>query len=87
MASLRDKIRETAALLERSSETARWAAWIKFAYGRELVMWGTDEERERGIGEIVAAAELLDEVRIAITEERRLAKVRTDPRIRALAKS
>jgi class 3 adenylate cyclase len=85
-ASLRDKIREAGALLERSAETARWAAWIKFAYGRELVMWGGEAERERGIAELLAAADLLEEVRVAITEERRLAKVRTDPRIQALAR-
>ena len=84
--SLRDKLREAGALLERSTETARWAAWIKLAYGRELVMWGNEAEREKGITEIVAAAELLDEVRIAIVEERRIAKVRTDPRIKALSK-
>lgn len=84
--SLRDKLREAGALLERSTETARWAAWIRFAYGRELIMWGNDAEREKGITEIVAAAELLDEVRIAIIEERRIAKVRTDPRIKALSK-
>lgn len=84
--SLRDKLREAGALLERSTETARWAAWIRLAYGRELIMWGNEAECEKGITEIVAAATLLDEVRIAVTEERRLAKVRNDPRIKALSK-
>ena len=84
--SLRDKIREARALLERSTETARWAAWIKFAYGRELVMWGNDAEREQGILEIVGAADMLEEIRDAVREERRLAKVRGDKRIKALMK-
>jgi hypothetical protein len=82
--SLRDKLREAGALLERSTETARWAAWIRLAYGRELIMWGNQAEREKGITEIVAAANLLDEVRIAMTEDRRFIKVHNDPRIKAL---
>jgi len=84
--SLRDKLREAGALLERATETARWAAWIRLAYGRELIMWGNEAEREKGIAELVSAAELLDEVRIAIVEDRRLAKVRADARIKALMK-
>ena len=82
--SLRDKLREASALLERSTETARWAAWIKLAYGRELIMWGNEAEREKGISEILSGAELLDEVRIFVAEDRRFAKVRTDPRFKAL---
>jgi hypothetical protein len=87
VANLRDKIREAGALLERSSLTARWAAWIKYAYGCELIMWGNDESWAKGIEEVVAACASLEEVRVAASENKALAKARTDQRFKALSKS
>jgi class 3 adenylate cyclase len=81
---LRQKIKEATALLAKAAEAARWSAWIHYTYGCELVMWGDDKARERGIAEVAYACTLLEDVKVEIASESYLAKVRNDPKILSL---
>ena len=72
--------------LKEASENSPWSAWIKFTYGCELVQWAKNEtEMERGVAEVVRAAELLDQVGEDLFEEPYLLKVRRHEKIRQFA--
>jgi class 3 adenylate cyclase len=81
---LGQKVIEATALLARAAEAARWSAWIHYTYGCELVMWGDDKARERGIAEVAYACTLLNDVKVEIANEPYLAKVNNDPKILSL---
>jgi len=83
---IRKKITEAIRLLAEAAEVARWAAWIHYTYGCELVMWGNDAQREEGISEVSFACKLLDDVKLEISREYYLMKVWDDPRMKSLQK-
>ena len=71
--------------LREASENSPWSAWIRYTYGCELVQWSVDvKETERGVAEVVHAAERLEQIREELSQERYLLKVQSHDKIKAL---